>query len=114
MKFLDCNKLYIGQTGGKFNTRYKEHIHDIRHNNGNTGYSEYILNMGHTYGTMKNTMDIIEINKKGQCLNTLENYHIYTATRNNTHMNNINEDTHNPIFKELYTIYNEHTVQPHH
>jgi hypothetical protein len=63
---------------------------------------------------MKNTMDIIEIIKKGQYLNTLENYHIYTATINNTHMNNINKDMHNPIFKELYTIYNEHTVQPHH
>jgi hypothetical protein len=38
----------------------KEHIHDIRHNNGNTGYSEHMLNTGHTYGTMENTMDIIE------------------------------------------------------
>jgi hypothetical protein len=70
--------------------------------------------MGQMYGTMKNTMDIIEINEKGQYLNTLENYPIYMATRNNTHMNNINKDRHNPIFKELYTIYSEHTVQSHH
>jgi hypothetical protein len=60
------------------------------------------------------SLDIIETNKKGQYLNTLENYHIYAATRNNTHMNNTNKDTHNPIFKELYTIYNEYTIQPHH
>jgi hypothetical protein len=54
---------------------------------------------------MENTMDIIETNKKGQFLNTLENYHIYIATRNNAHMNNKKKkDTHNPIFKELYTI----------
>jgi hypothetical protein len=99
--------VYIGQTGRKFNTTHKEHIHDIRHNNGNTGYSEHILNTEHTCGTMENTMDIIETNKKGQCLNTLENYHIYIATRNNIHMNNTNKDTHNSIFKELYTISNE-------
>jgi hypothetical protein len=59
MKCLACNKVYMGQTGRKFNTRYKEHIHNIRHNNGNTGYSEHILNTGHTYGTMKNTIDIV-------------------------------------------------------
>jgi hypothetical protein len=83
MKCLDCPMVYIGQTGRKFNTRYKEHIHDIRHNNGNTGYSEHILNTGHTYGTMENTMDIIETNRKGQYLNTLENYHIYIRSNQN-------------------------------
>jgi hypothetical protein len=52
-------------------------------------------------------MDIMETNKNGQYLNTLENYHIHIAPRNNIHMNNTNKDTHNSIFKELYTIYNE-------
>jgi hypothetical protein len=59
MKCLDCPMEYIGQTGRKFNTRYKEHIHDIRHNSSSTGYSEHILNTGHAYGTM----DIIVTNK---------------------------------------------------
>jgi hypothetical protein len=81
MKSLDCPIEYIGQTGRKFNTIYKEHIHDIRHNSSSTGYSEHILNTEHAYGTMENTMDIIVTNKKGQYLNTLENYHIYRATR---------------------------------
>jgi hypothetical protein len=55
---------YIGETGRRFST--KEHIHNIRHNSNSTGYSEHILNTGHRYGTMENTMDIIETNKKGQ------------------------------------------------
>jgi hypothetical protein len=38
MKCLDCPLKYIGQTGRTFNTRYKEHIHDIRSNNSNSGY----------------------------------------------------------------------------
>jgi predicted helicase len=29
MKFMDCPLKYVGQTGRTFNTRYKEHIHDI-------------------------------------------------------------------------------------
>jgi hypothetical protein len=62
---------------------------------------------------MENTMDIIEMNKKGH-LNTLENYHIYRATRKNTHMNNINRDIHNSIFKELCMIYTNITPPHHH
>jgi hypothetical protein len=50
MKCMDCP--YVGQTGRTFNTRYIEHIHDIRSNNSNTGYANHILNTGHTYGTI--------------------------------------------------------------
>jgi hypothetical protein len=37
MKCMDCPLKYIGQTGRTFNTRYKEHIHDIRSNSSNSG-----------------------------------------------------------------------------
>jgi hypothetical protein len=49
---MDCPMKYIGQTGRTFSTRYKEHIHDIRSNNSNSGYSNHILNTGHAYGVM--------------------------------------------------------------
>ena len=52
-------------------------------------------------------MDIIATNKKGQYLNTLENYHIYRTTKKNIHMNNINKEIYNPIFQQLHTIYTE-------
>jgi hypothetical protein len=52
----------IGQTGRAFHTRYKEHIQAIRSNNGNSGYSN-ILNMGHTYGNITDTMDVIKTEK---------------------------------------------------
>jgi hypothetical protein len=72
MKCGDCSMKYIGQTGRTFNTRYKEHIYNIKSNNSNTGYSRHILDTGHSYGTMENTMDVIRIGKKGRYLNTLE------------------------------------------
>jgi hypothetical protein len=105
MKSLDCPLKYIGQTGRTLNTRYKEHIHDIRSGNGNSGYSNHILNTGHTYGTVTGTMKIITIWKKGIYLNTLEKYHIYENNRDNLHMNDIHIDKHNPIFEALHEIY---------
>jgi hypothetical protein len=85
----------MGQT---FNIRYKEHIHDIRSNNSKSGYLNHILNTGHTYGTIYDTMDVIAMGRKGKHLNTLERYHIYKISKDNIHMNDTYIDTHNPIF----------------
>jgi hypothetical protein len=41
----------------------------IKNNNSNFGYSSHILNMGHTYKYLTDTMDIIRTQKK-------ENNHI--------------------------------------
>jgi hypothetical protein len=92
---------HIGQTGRTFSTRYKEHIHDIRSNNGKSGYSNHILNTGHAYGVMTDTMDVITTGRKGKHLNTLERYNIYRTSRENLHMNDTYIDTHNPIIKAL-------------
>jgi hypothetical protein len=58
------NALYIGQAGRTFQTRYKEDIQAIWNNNDNSGYSIHILNTGHAYGNINNTMRIIKIEKK--------------------------------------------------
>jgi hypothetical protein len=112
MKCKDCSMKYVGQTGRTFNTRYKEHIYDIKSNNSNMGYSRHILDTGHTYSTI-DTMDIIRIGRKGQYLNTLKKYYIHKINREKLHVNDINIDKHNPIFDELYKIYyapTSHTI----
>jgi hypothetical protein len=40
---LECSEKYIGQTGRTFKTRYTEHIHAMRNNRPDTGYSQHIL-----------------------------------------------------------------------
>jgi hypothetical protein len=87
----------ICEMGRTFNTRYKEHIYNIESNNSNMGYSRYILDTGHTYGTMEDTMDIVRIGRKGQHLNTLEKYYIYKISREKLHMNDTSIDEHNPV-----------------
>jgi hypothetical protein len=69
------------------------------------GYSNHILNRGHTYGTVQDTMGIITLGRKGKYLNALERYHIYKVSRDNLSMNDTHIDTYNPIFETLYRIY---------
>jgi hypothetical protein len=71
MKCMDCPLKYAGQTGQTFYTRYNGHIQAIRNNNGNSGYSNHILNTGHAYGCVADEMKIINIEKKGKQLNAL-------------------------------------------
>jgi hypothetical protein len=81
MKCLVCPLKYIGQRGRTFYTRHKEHKEAITNNNGSSGYSNNILNTGHTYGTITDTMDIIKSKKTGKNLNTLEKYHTHTQNQ---------------------------------
>jgi hypothetical protein len=82
-----------GQTGRTFSVRYKEYIRAIRSNSSNSGYSNHILNTGHTYGTITGTVDVIRTGRKGRHLNILEKYHIYTISRNSLHINDTSKHT---------------------
>jgi hypothetical protein len=54
----------MGQTGGTLNIRYREHIQAIRNNNSNSGYLNRIINSGYSYGTERDTTDIIKIGRE--------------------------------------------------
>jgi hypothetical protein len=100
---MSCPIQYIGQTGRPFNTRYKEHIRDIK-NNSKSGYSNHILNIGHSYGSITDTMEIIKIERNGKHLNRLEKYHIYKISKEEIHMNDMHDKTYNPIFEVINRI----------
>jgi hypothetical protein len=53
----------------------------MRNSNSNAGYSNHILNTGHKYGTITDTMDIVRTHRKGKHLNTLEKYHTYKMSK---------------------------------
>jgi hypothetical protein len=67
MKCLHCPLKYTVQTGGTFEIRCKEYIQAIRNNNGNSEYSNHILNTRNTSGITTDKMDII---KQGKNVNT--------------------------------------------
>jgi hypothetical protein len=106
MKCKDCHKKYLEQTGRKFKTRYKEHIHSIRTNNTNTKYAEHILETQHTYGPITDTMDILHIEKKGRLMNTWEQFYIHKLSKNNIQRNNTYTDIYNPVFNLIDNHHN--------
>jgi hypothetical protein len=66
----------MGKTGRTFHTKYKEHMQVIKNSNSSSGYLNHILNTGHRYGAITDTMDITRTHKKGKYLHTLEKYYI--------------------------------------
>jgi hypothetical protein len=107
LKCLDCPLNYVGQTGRMFNVRYREHIHAMRTNNSNSGYSNHISATRHAYGTIKDTMDVIKTGRKGRHLSRSEKFHIYKISRNSLHMNDTHIEAHNPIFQAVLELHNK-------
>jgi hypothetical protein len=50
----------------------RTHTEAVRNTNSNYGYSNHILNAGHAYGIMTDTMDVIKTGRKGTQLNSLK------------------------------------------
>jgi hypothetical protein len=110
MKCMDCPLKYIGHTGRTFYTRHKEHLEAIRNNNINLGYSNHILSTGHAYRNITDTMETIEMERKGKHLNTLEKYNIYKLSRSRLHMYKAHIDTYNPNI--LSVARSRHQIAP--
>jgi hypothetical protein len=93
IKFNSCQLNYIGQTGRNFRTRYKEHIQAIHTNKTTSRYAQHILDTGHAYNTIEDTLNILHFEKKGPLMNSLEQFHIYRLSKDNLHLNDIHTDT---------------------
>ena len=68
-----CHQVYIGQTGRKLSTRYRDHI---RLNRDESAYAQHILNNRHQYGPISTVMEIIEKANKGNIMNIREEFQI--------------------------------------
>jgi uncharacterized protein YbcV (DUF1398 family) len=102
MKCMDCQLKYVGQTGRTFYTRHKEHIKAIKIKLTQGIRTTYWVQ--DTYGSITDTLENGEVERKGKHLNTLEKYHVYRFIRNRLHMNNTHIDTYNPIFEALQEV----------
>jgi hypothetical protein len=66
-----CPSKYVGQTGRPFKVSFKEHIQAINGNKYASMFAQHILNTGHAYGCMEDTMMILHNIVKGAHMNTL-------------------------------------------
>ena len=97
----DCHRAYIGQTGRRFSTRYKEHETAFRHNPNTSSFAKHLTEYNHSFGPMPSIMQPLQFYKKGPHLNTLEKFHIYTESKANNHRNDDHTITTNAIFDTL-------------
>jgi hypothetical protein len=88
--YKECKKKYTGQTGCSFQTRFKEHLRDYKHNNGKLNFAQHLINNNHIFRTMEEIMKIVYITKKGKLMNTLERFYIYDETKKNNQINDKN------------------------
>jgi hypothetical protein len=101
----ECPLKYVRQTGRTFRERYREHINATKSNKQHSKFASHILDSGHSYNTMDQTLEVLHIEKKGLKLNTLGRFYIYDLTKKGLQLNDTFSDMCNPIFDILVKTY---------
>jgi len=76
----DCHKMYVGQTGRQFSTRYKEHKTAWCNHSTTSNFAQHLIEEAHSFGPMNNIMETVHCCKKGAHLNTIEKFHIHSES----------------------------------
>jgi hypothetical protein len=98
LKCPTCQKKYVGQTGRPFHVRFRELYRDYKYANNKSKFAQHVIEEGHAFGPME---DIMNIEKKGKMLDTLEKYYIYKETKMGTQINDKITVQAKPIFEAL-------------
>jgi len=99
--YMTCktrNKAYIGQTSRNLTMRYREHICYIKNNDPQSAYALHILQDGHEYGLLKDTMTLLKPIHKPSMLIPYEQLLIQTFRQNGTLIPEQNCSEQNPLF----------------
>lgn len=88
IKCDDCPSVYIGQTGRSFHTRYKEHHPDPRTVKQKSNVAQHLIDSNHSISEIENNLEVLHVSRKGRMLNTLEEFEIYKAFKNNKNILN--------------------------
>ena len=97
----DCKKTYVGQTGRRFTTWYKEHEIAFQNNSHTSSFAEHLNEEAHSFGPMNSIMQVLHCHKKGAHLNTIERFRIHRQFAANNHLNDNQTVFPNAIFDTL-------------
>jgi len=95
-----CGKAYVGQTGREFRTRFNEHKRSFIHNSQTSKYALHLLEHSHTLRNVQDVMRVLQFQKKGIQLDTIERFHIHRQAAINNHLNDHTLST-NRIFDTI-------------
>ena len=88
----------MGQTDRSFRTRYREHIRDFKYNSGNSKYAQHLIENGHSFGPINESVTILHTINKGKMMDSLEKVHTYNITKASNEINDRNTVTQNILF----------------
>jgi hypothetical protein len=97
----NCGKKYTGQTDRNLEKRFKEHSHSFKYNNYNAKFAQHLLETGHEFGKIDDTMSILYYDKKGKHLDTMEKFYIYRETKDNNQLKDKHIAIYNKIFETI-------------
>ena len=97
----DCNKVYVGQTGGRFPIRYNEHDKSFYNYSHTSSFAQHLHEQAHSFGLVDNFKQVIHHHKKGAHLNTVERFYIYADYVANNHLNDNHSVFPSKIFDNL-------------
>ena len=101
LKCNTCKEVYVGQSGRPITTRYKEHIHYIRHNNPTSAYAMHILNNRHEFGP-EETLKLLKPCTKGTRMNCWEALYMDLHHKHSTLIYEQQVNDTNPLFDLAY------------
>ena len=101
----DCKKVYIGQTGPDFTTRYNEHRHSFHNNSHISKFAQHLNEHIHSFGNINDVMQIPHYQKKSLHLNTIERFYIHIEAASNNHLKDNHTIFPNKIFDTILKTY---------
>jgi hypothetical protein len=81
-----CTKVYIGQTGRYFATRYNVHRRSLRNNSHTSKFAQHLNEHIHSFGNINVVMKILHYQKKDLHINTIERFYIHIEATSNNHL----------------------------
>jgi hypothetical protein len=109
----DCNRAYVGQIGRSFSTRFREYMQGFRNNSGTSNFTKHLSVHAHSFGSIHSTMQMLQNQRKGPHLNTLEKYHIHEEASRNNHLNDDHTVVPNKIFEAIQKIQKQPQLPSH-
>jgi len=81
--------------------RFREHEYAFKTNSHMSNCAKHILEQSHSFGPIQDTMQILQYQNKGNHLNTIERFYIYTEFIKDNHLNDEHNKSPNRIFDAL-------------
>jgi len=101
LKCPECNKAYVGQTGQSFTQMFRGHRNAFKSNRNTSNYAKHVFEHQHPFGPIQDTMQVLQYQRKGTHLKTIERFFIYKEFSINNHLNDEFNITPNRIFEAL-------------